>query len=125
MKLTRPLNFAGRLYRVGDDISGQLPPDMIALLKTNGAITTGSDPSPSAGAKSMQPTVAQLKLLVAETENLEQLSELLRKEQESDNPRTSAIKLLEDRIAELEKSQAIGNIDDEDEDSEGDEDDGV
>lgn len=112
MNLTRPLNYGGRLYRAGENIAGQLPPDMIALLKANGTITTESDPSPAAVVKSAQPTVAELKKLVAETEDLKQLSEWLRKERESDNPRTSAIKLLEERIAELEESQAIGNTDD-------------
>jgi hypothetical protein len=110
--LNRPLNYGGRLYQSGENVAGQLPPDMIDLLRKNGAITAASDHAaePPSG-ESM--TIAQLKKLAAETEDVELLAEWLRKERESENPRASAIRFLEERIAELEKSQSLGNSDDE------------
>lgn len=38
MKLAKSVNFAGRLYMPGENIKGEIPPEMIALLAENGAI---------------------------------------------------------------------------------------
>lgn len=38
MKLTRALNFGGRIYPEGEDIAGKIPLDMIEVLRASGGI---------------------------------------------------------------------------------------
>lgn len=43
MKLTKPLNYGGRLWEVGETVTGKLPMDFIQELQKNGALDEESE----------------------------------------------------------------------------------
>nr|WP_145402966.1 hypothetical protein [Paenibacillus xylanexedens] len=107
--LTKPLNYGGRMFAVGENIQGHVPLDMIQLLEKEGAISTEQAPEeqalPSAAAdpsSEQMKTVEELSEYLKTVNDTETVQTLLNEEQEKDKPRAGAVKLLEARLKEIQ-----------------------
>lgn len=119
MILKSPLNYAGRLYEVGESVRGQLPLDMIEQLKgkglfkdeePSGTVLEGSETNQDPKEQnedhpqtfSPNRSVAELEEYLKGVNDAEEITSLLEQEQASDQPRSGAVKLLEKKLKELQ-----------------------
>ncbi|MFJ2044530.1 hypothetical protein ACIOBL_13035 [Paenibacillus taichungensis] len=106
--LNKPLNYGGRLFEVGDNIRGQVPLDMIQLLKKEGVVSEEEvlkdQELPSGGATAVEQlkTVEELAEHLKILNDAESVQSLLDEEQGKDKPRAGAVKLLEARLKEIQ-----------------------
>ncbi|MEC0092495.1 hypothetical protein [Paenibacillus macquariensis] len=114
MILKNALNFGGRLYEAGENVKGELPLDMIEVLKEKNAFSdiditseevNGEPPTLDDGVKvataSVEKSVAELEEHLKTILDVEEINALLEEENKREQPRASAIKALEKRMKEL------------------------
>lgn len=104
MILKNALNHGGRLYLAGEDVKGKLPLDMIQLLQEKGGFEDVIPLENPSNGEGFLPTrsVAELEEYLQSVDSKEELESLLTQEKQSDQPRASAIKVLEKRLKEMQ-----------------------
>lgn len=121
MILKSPVNYGGRLYAIGENVRGKLPPDYLDLLRANGHILdiqATEEPKDeveqdSTGQVATGDSLPELIKHIEASEDMEELDRLHAQEKSKSRPRSGALKAIEKRLAELEQaanSQSLGNL---------------
>lgn len=96
----KPINYGGRLYEVGDKLTG-VPVEMLQSFKDAGHATDiqTSTESPAPDIASM--TLPELTKFVVTIDHATIIQSLIEQERTIEKPRPSAVKVLEQRLKKL------------------------
>lgn len=103
--LKKPLNYGGRLYSEGEEIQGQVPLEMIELLRETDALKAEEQQETSEGQgqvlEDAGKSISELSEYLKTVNDAEEISALLADEQ-AGKARAGAIKALEARLKEIQ-----------------------
>lgn len=116
MILKTSVNYGGRIFAVGENVAGKIPLEYLGLLRENGHLEEEEQQpeqeviEPSGSVIDVDAAAGEVVKQVKEVESLEELDRLLQLENEKPSPRSSVLKAIEKRYAELENSQTLGSL---------------